>query len=457
MRMTSVDTREPMPAAARPRRRGVIWLVLFVVIIGVAGYAVWRVSRPASAATRTGAEGGGGRGGGFRGGGRGGGAGDLVPVVVTNASRSTIPVYLNGLGTVTAYYTVTVKSRVDGQLMKVDFNEGDRVQQGQVLAEIDQRPFQVQLQLAQAALARDKALLTNAKLDVDRYSHLIERQLIPTQQLDTQAALVEQYEATVKQDEANIESAKLQLVYSNVTAPINGMAGLRLVDPGNIVHAADATGMVVLTQLQPISVLFTIPEDSLPEVRRKLREGNHLPVEAYSRDDSKKLASGTLATVDNEIDSSTGTSRLKAVFDNGDNALFPQQFVNIHLLVDSLKNQLALPNVAVQNGQNGTFVYVVDDQSHVHLRPVRVGITTATTADIVSGIVDGDRVVVDGTDRLVEGAEVRVRTAADAAAAMATDDGAGGKGRGDGSSPRRGGDGQRNSATHGSARGNSGS
>ena len=404
--MTSEDKRESIPAAARSRRRGAIWLVLFVVIIGVAGYAVWRASRPASAATRTGADGGAGRGGG---GGRGG-AGDLVPVVVTNASRSTIPVYLNGLGTVTAYYTVTVKSRVDGQLMKVDFREGDRVEQGQVLAEIDPRPFHVQLQLAQAALARDQALLVNARLDVERYNHLFERQLIPSQQVDTQAALVEQYQATIKQDEANIENANLQLVYSQVTAPIGGIAGLRLVDPGNIVHAADATGMVVLTQLQPISVLFTIPEDSLPEIRRKLREGNRLRVEAYSRDDSRKLASGALATVDNEIDSSTGTSKLKAVFDNGDNALFPQQFVNIHLLVDSLKNQLAVPNVAVQNGQSGTFVYVVDDQSHVHLRPVRVGITTATTADILGGISDGDRVVVDGTDRLVEGATVRVRS-----------------------------------------------
>ena len=407
--MTSEDKPEPTPAAVS-RRRGAIWLVLFVVIIGVAGYAVWRASRPASAATRTGADGGAGRGGGGgRGGGRGG-AGDLVPVVVTNASRSTIPVYLNGLGTVTAYYTVTVKSRVDGQLMKVDFREGDRVEQGQVLAEIDPRPFHVQLQLAQAALARDQALLVNARLDVERYNHLFERQLIPSQQVDTQAALVEQYQATIKQDEANIENANLQLVYSQVTAPIGGIAGLRLVDPGNIVHAADATGMVVLTQLQPISVLFTIPEDSLPEIRRKLREGNRLRVEAYSRDDSRKLASGALATVDNEIDSSTGTSKLKAVFDNGDNALFPQQFVNIHLLVDSLKNQLAVPNVAVQNGQSGTFVYVVDDQSHVHLRPVRVGITTATTADILGGISDGDRVVVDGTDRLVEGATVRVRS-----------------------------------------------
>ena len=393
------------PRSGKPKKRGLIWVFFLLIVAGVAGYAVWRAGQPATAL-----KGQGGGGGGFGGGGRGAPLGP-VPVVVTKVARSSIPVYLNGLGNVTAYYTVTVKSRVDGQLMKVDFNEGDLVKQGQVLIEIDPRPYQVQLDLTQATLARDQALLANAKVDLDRYKLLVKTDAIPSQELDTQVALVAQYEAAIKQDQANIDNAKLQLTYSKVTAPITGVVGLRLVDPGNIVHASDANGMVVITQLQPISVLFTIPEDNLPQVTQKLRAGAHLPVDAYNRDNSKKLASGMLVTLDNQIDSSTGTSKLKAVFDNQDNALFPQQFVNIRLLVDTLANQLVVPNVAVQNGQQGTFVYVVDEDSKVHLKTVQAGITTAASADILSGISDGDQVVVDGTDRLIEGAVVRVRKA----------------------------------------------
>jgi multidrug efflux system membrane fusion protein len=381
-----------------------------------------------------------------------------VPVVVSAVTRSSIPVVLNGLGNVSAFYTVTVKSRVDGQLMKVDFHEGDLVKQGQLLAEVDPRPYQVQLELGQATLAHDQALLNNAKLDVERYTQLLATDAIPKQQLDTQKALLAQYQATIQQDTATIDNAKLQLVYAKVTAPITGVVGLRLVDPGNIVHANDAGGIVVITQLQPISVLFTIPEDSLPQVTQKLRAGAHLTVEAYNRDNSKKLASGTLVTVDNQIDNTTGTSRLKAVFDNKDNALFPQQFVNMHLLVDSLTDQLVVPNVAVQNGQQGTFVYVVDDQSKVHLKTVQVGLTTSTSADVLNGIAEGDRVVVDGTDRLIEGATVRVRKAGeldnppgfDPAGAGAAPGGRGGSRRGGGQ--RRAGDGNPANGQRGDAR-----
>jgi multidrug efflux system membrane fusion protein len=391
------------PSPRKSKKRGLIWVLFLLIVAGVAGYAVWRASQPTVPQGQ-------GKGKGKGGFGKGGGLGP-VPVVVAKTSRSSVPVYLNGLGNVTAFYTVTVKSRVDGQLMKVDVNEGDFVKEGQLLMEIDPRPYQVQLDLATATQARDQALLDNAKLDLERYKGAIANDAIPKQQLDTQVALVAQYAATLKQDAANVDNAKLQLVYAHITAPITGVVGLRQVDPGNIVHASDANGMIVITQLQPISVLFTIPEDSLPQVVQKLRNGAHLPVDAYSRDNSKKLASGTLITLDNQINNTTGTAQLKAVFDNKDNALFPQQFVNIRLLVDTLGNQMVVPNVAVQNGQQGTFVYVVDDQSKVHLKVVKVGITTEKVSDILSGLSDGDQVVVDGTDRLVENATVRIRKA----------------------------------------------
>ena len=387
------------PDSRKSKKRAFVWLALLLIVACVVGYAVWRASKPVALQRA--------QGGGF--GRRGGPALGPIPVVVAPVTRSSIPDYLDGLGNVAAFYTVTVKSRVDGQIMNIRFNEGDLVKAGQVLIEIDPRPFQVQLELAQATLAHDQALLDNANLDLARYKQLLATDAIPKQQLDTQTALVEQYQATIKQDSAAVDSANLQLVYSKVTAPITGVLGLRLVDPGNIVHASDANGMIVITQLQPIAVLFTIPEDNLPQVTQKLRAGMHLPVDAYNRDNSKKLASGMLLTLDNQIDNTTGTSRLKAVFDNKDYALFPQQFVNIRLLVDTLKDQLVVPNVAIQNGQQGTFVYVVDDRSRVHLKPVQVGITTETQADILTGLSEGDRVVVDGTDRLNDGAQVRVR------------------------------------------------
>jgi membrane fusion protein, multidrug efflux system len=423
--LPEADRRDPRaervltePSPATPKKRGLIWLAFLILIVALVGYAVWRSNQPQAPTAATAG----------RGRGRGAaGAGGPIPVVVTAVSRSSVPVILNGLGNVTAFYTDTVTSRVDGQIMKVDFNEGDLLKAGQVLFEIDPRPYQVALEQTQGALAHDQAVLNEAQIDLERYKTAFDRNAIAKQQLDDQGQVVAQDEGTVKQDQANVDNAKLQLAYANVTAPISGVAGLRLVDPGNMVHGASGTGLVVITQLQPIAVLFTIPEDSLPPVVQKVRSGVHLPVDAYNRDDSQKLESGLLTTLDNQIDSTTGTSKLKAVFDNKNNALFPQQFVNMHLLVDTLQNQLVVPNVAVQNGQQGPFVYVVDDNSKVHLQTVQVGITTDKVTDILGGLSDGDRVVIDGTDRLVDGASVRAKLAGDDSS---PGQGGGGGGRG---------------------------
>jgi len=426
---------EPAPASkppGKPRKRGFLWALFLVIVAGVTGYAVWRASQPGLIPQTNQMKGGFGRGGG-----RGNFGGGPLPVVVAKARSGPVPIYLDGLGSVTAFYTVTVKSRVDGQLMRVNFQEGDFVKEGQVLAEIDPRPFQVMLAQAEGTLAHDQALLENAKLDLARYETLLQQDAIPKQQLDTQKALVAQYIGNIKQDQANIDNAKLQLIYAKVTSPISGRVGLRLVDPGNIVHAADANGMVVITQLQPIAVLFTIPEDNLPAVMKKLRAGAHLPVDAYNRDNSQKLASGTLLTVDNQIDSTTGTSKLKAIFENKNFELFPQQFVNIKLLVETLQNQIIVPTVAVQDGQQGKFVYVIDENHTAHIRTVDVLTSDQSGADIKSGLKVGEDVAVDGADRLQDGSVVRVRQAGEKereaaadAAALRSRGGRGGRGRG---------------------------
>jgi membrane fusion protein, multidrug efflux system len=425
---------EHKPPRGKPKRRGIIWILFFLIIAGVTGYAVWRAGQPGAIPQQAqGFGGGGGRG---RKGGRGGGGLGPVPVVTAKVRRADVPVYLNGLGNVSGFYTATVKSRVDGQLMKVNFNEGDLVKEGQVLIEIDPRPYQVALEQAQGTLAHDQALLDDAKLDLARYVTLLEQDAIPKQQLDTQKALVAQYEGSIKQDQANVDAAKLNITYAHVTAPITGNVGLRLVDPGNIVHAADANGMIVITQLQPIQVQFTIPEDSLPDVLKKMRAGIHLPVDAYTRDNATKLASGEFQTVDNQIDNTTGTAKLKAVFKNEDFALFPQQFVNIRLKVDTLTQRLVVPGVAVQNGQQGTFVYTVDPETdRVHLKTVQVGITDQDIAEIRSGLTENDQVVIDGADRLDEGTLVRVRKPGELDAIAAGS----GRGRGRGGRGGRGG------------------
>jgi multidrug efflux system membrane fusion protein len=381
-----------VPVPTPPGRRRWPWLVGLVVVAAYVLHALWAARGPA----------------GTEGSAKPAGVG--VPVTVATAREGDLPVYLTGLGSVTAFNTVTVRSRVDGQLVNVAFREGQFVHAGDLLAEIDPRPFEAQLVQAEGQMARDAAQLRDARLDLVRYRDLVARQLIAKQQVDTQAALVGQYEGTVKLDQGVIDNAKLQLTYSRITAPIGGRAGLRLVDVGNMVHATDQTGLVVLMQLQPIAVVFTIPEDDLPAVMRKVGAGEPLPVEAYDRAGQTHIATGSLLTVDNQIDQTTGMTRLKAVFPNEDDALFPNQFVNVRLLLDVRKGTVIVPVAAIQRGPQGTFVYVVQADHTVAVRQVAIGPTVGGEGAIETGLSSGDVVVTDGIDKLRPGSAVQVRT-----------------------------------------------
>jgi multidrug efflux system membrane fusion protein len=395
------------PQAPSPKRRAWIWvLILAALAVGVWYYrsarATSQAQDPATAAAK---------------GRAGAGPGSfVVPVVVAAAQRGDLPVYFNGLGTVTAFNTVTVHSRVDGQLVSVAFKEGQFVHQGDLLAEIDPRPFQVQLEQAEGQLAKDQAQRRDAEVNLERFRLLFKEGVIPQQQLDTQAALVGQFDGAIRSDQGQIDNAKLQLIYCRITAPISGRVGLRLVDAGNIVHATDASGLLVITQLQPISVIFSLPQDQLPPVLAKLRAGAELPVDAYDRDDTAKIAAGKLATIDNQIDPTTGTYKLKSIFSNEDNTLFPNQFVNVHLLVDTKHNLTIVPAAAIQRGPQGTYVYAVakdpvtkDNSAKIY--SVTIAQTTGDSVGLSAGVNPNDLVVIDGQDKLQDGTKINPTTA----------------------------------------------
>jgi membrane fusion protein, multidrug efflux system len=336
----------------------------------------------------------------------------IVPVAAAPAKLGDLNQYISAIGTVTAYNTVTIKSRVDGALDKINFTEGQLVKAGDLLAEIDPRPYQVQLEQAEGTLAKDVASLENAKVTFARDKELFKQNALARQDLDNQETAVGQYAGSIESDKGAVDNAKLQLTYSRITSPITGRVGLRLVDPGNIIHATDTTGLAVITQLQPIAVDFSIPEDDLPSLETAMKADPHLPVEAYDRDFKHQIAAGTLLTTDNQIDQSTGTIKLKASFPNEDNVLFPNQFVNAKLLVNTLHNAILIPAAGLQRSQQGSFVYVVKPDQTVEMRSVTVGASQGDVIAIDKGLSTGDLVVTDGVDKLQQGSHVSVQTAA---------------------------------------------
>jgi len=331
----------------------------------------------------------------------------IVPEVV---GKGDIGITLNALGTVSSLATVTIRSQISGQLVRVAFKEGDEVKKGDLIAEIDSRPYEATLAQAKGQLARDEALLKGAQVDLTRYQGLAAQNAVPHQTLDTQIALVAQDQGTVEADRATVKSAEVNLQYCRIISPLDGRVGLRLVDQGNYVTPGDANGLVVITQLQPISVLFTVPEDNLQAIAKRIQAGAVLPAAAYDRSNASKIADGTLQTFDSQIDQTTGTIKLRAQFSNETRALYPNQFVNIRLLLDTHKDVTTISTAGVQRGVPGTFVYVVNADSTVSVRPVKLGVTDGNRVEVASGLTPGDRIVIDGADKLRDGAKVNIRS-----------------------------------------------
>jgi multidrug efflux system membrane fusion protein len=390
--------------SGKTRKYGWLWLVI-LVLAGIGVYYYFHSRANAARAAADTAQGPGAKAG------RGPSG---IPVVVAPAQKGDIGVYFNGLGAVTPIYTVTVKSQISGYLMQVVYKEGQIVHKGDVLAEIDPRPYQVMLEQAQAGLARDEANLENAKVDLARYQTLAPLKAIPEQQLATQQALVKSDAAVVQTDQAQIDNAKLDLIYCHITAPITGRVGLRLIDPGNYVSANDSSGLVVITQIQPISVIFTLPEDKLPAILAQMHAGARLNVEAFDREMTTKIAQGVLSTLDNQIDPTTGTVKLRATFDNQSGNLFPNQFVNARLLVQEKKGVTLIPTATIQRNVQITYVYLVVPPTStkpdltVTVRNITVGTSEGAETEVTSGLNPGDQVVMTGVDKLQEGSKILV-------------------------------------------------
>ncbi len=385
------------PGPVRPRRGGLLRGLLIVLVLGGAVGGLFYYHPWAKTA------------------GRGGAAGRYgdVPQAVRTAPAVTgdMPVVLNELGTVTPLATVTVQTQISGYLQQVAFTEGQMVKPGDFLAQIDPRPYQAALETAQGTLAHDQALLAASRIDLARYQKLASQDSIARQQVDTQAALVKQYEGSVLSDQGSVDTQKTNLIYCHITAPVAGRVGLRQVDQGNYVTPSLTNGLVVITQLQPISVIFTVPEDALPQIMPRLAAGVKLPVTASDRADSHKLAEGVMAVLDNQVDTTTGTVKIRAMFDNTDGALFPNQFVNVQLLVNTIEMTVLVPTAAIQRGVPGTYVFVVKPDDTVSVQPVTIGPSDGTNTAVLKGLSVGEAVVIDGTDRLHEGAKVTVPAA----------------------------------------------